>query len=48
MHPTSRLYDRPRNTLGQIELSVAIIGVRLQDPGIPSQMGLGVLSFSVA
>ncbi|MGY4408198.1 hypothetical protein ACVIYL_009001 [Bradyrhizobium sp. USDA 3315] len=48
MDPTRRLPDRSGLAPRQIELVVAIIGVGLQDAGIPGQMPLGMLAPAVA
>jgi hypothetical protein len=48
MDPTRRLPDRAWISPSQIELVVAIIGVRLQDAGISSQMHLRMFALAVA
>ena len=48
MHPASRLQDRTRRSIGQIELAIPIKGVGLEQPGISGQMRLRMLAFAVA
>jgi len=47
MYPTRRFPDRSRMAPSQIELVIPVIGVGLQDAGIPSQMRLGMLAPAV-
>ena len=48
MHPARRLPDRAGLAVRQIELVVAVIGVRLQDAGISRQMRLRMLAPAIA
>lgn len=48
MRPAGSLPDRPGLAPGQIELVVPVIGVGLQDAGIPGQMPLRMLALAVA
>ena len=48
VHPTRRLQDRSGTPSDLIELVVPVIGVRLQDTGIASQMALRVLAPAIA
>src|SRR5580698_1289892 len=48
MHPTRCLDYRPSRSPWLVKLSVSVISVGLQDAGVPSQMCLGMLAFSIA
>ena len=48
MRPTRRLQDRARLAVRQIELVVAVVGVRLKDAGVSGEMRLRMLPAPVA
>src|SRR5258708_25488063 len=48
MDPTGRFPDRPRTSLGLVELDVSAEGVGLEDPGVVGQMRLLMLTTSIA
>ena len=48
MHPTRRFPDRTRLAVRQIQLVVAVIGVRLQDACVARQMRLRMLAPPIA
>jgi len=47
VRPAGCLLDRCGTTPSQIELVIPVIGVRLQDAGILSQMRLGMFALAV-
>src|SRR5215216_1160376 len=48
MDPTGRFPDKPRTSLGLVELDVSAEGVGLEDPGVVGQMRLRMLTTSIA
>ncbi|MCP1843033.1 hypothetical protein ACVIHI_004047 [Bradyrhizobium sp. USDA 4524] len=48
MDPTSRFADKPRTSLGLVELDVSAEGVGLEDAGVVGQMRLRMLTTSIA
>ena len=48
MDPTGRFPDKPRTSLGLVELDVSAEGVGLEDPAIVGQMRLRMLTTSIA
>ena len=48
MDPTGRFPDKPRTSLGLVELDVSSEGVGLEDPGVVGQMCLRMLTTSIA
>ena len=48
MNPASRLHDWSWTSAGQVEFSISIKGIGLEEPGISGQMGLRMLALAVA
>jgi hypothetical protein len=48
MRPAARLQDYSWPTIDPVQLVVAAVGVRLQDPGVPGQMRFRMLTAPVA